>query len=249
MNMRIIKLTEGANRYLMKKTALASILVIFGISLFCPSAGAYPVSVGDYIYITSSGPLGGGGEIEVVNKANGFVFQSFCLERHEIVLQGSNNPYLVYDLSGSAMSGGGGAVDGKDELSGATKWLYYNYWTGELASDYGYDGVGRKTGQGALQLAIWYLEGETNKLQENDGEKNWDGRNFYNLAMKHSKEGESLPVVAMNIQGPYNAGDKIGEGQSMLVVVTPEPWTIILLGTGLISLAMIRRNRRLHQAE
>jgi hypothetical protein len=61
----------------MKKTALASILLILGISLFCTPAGAYPVNVGDYIYITSSGPLGGGGEIEVVNKANGFVFQSF----------------------------------------------------------------------------------------------------------------------------------------------------------------------------
>ena len=236
-------MTEGAFSILMKKTALASIVFIFGLSLFCSSADAYPVSVGDYIYITSSGPLGGGGEIEVVNRANGFVFQSFCLERHEIIIQGSDNPYLVYDLSGFAMSGGGGAVDGKDELSGATKWLYYNYWTGALAKEYGYDGVGRKTGQGALQLAIWYLEGETNKLQENDGEKNWDGRNFYDLAMKHSKEGESMPVVAMNILGPYNAEAKVGEGQSMLVVVTPEPSTILLLGTGLIGLATLRRKQ------
>jgi hypothetical protein len=192
------------------------------------------------IYITSSGPLGGGGEIAVVNQSNGFKFESFCLERQEIILQGSKNPYVVYDLSPYAMSGGGGAVDGKDELSGATKWLYYNYWTGVLASEYGYDGVSRKKGQGALQLAIWYLEGETGKLQENDGEKTWNGKYFYDLAIQHEKEGAFLPVYAMNIWGPYRQGAEMGEGQSMLVV-TPEPWTLILLGAGLVVLAGLKR--------
>jgi hypothetical protein len=173
------------------------------------------------------------------------VFQSFCLEREEIVLQGSNNPYLVYDLSSYAMSGGGGAVNGKDELSGATKWLYYNYWTGVLASQYDYDGVSKKKGQGALQLAIWYLEGETDSLKEKDGDgKTWDGRDFYNLAIQHEQDGALLPVYAMNIQGPYRKGAEVGEGQSMLVVVTPEPLTAILLGAGLLGLAMLRRNTK-----
>jgi hypothetical protein len=221
----------------MKKAAVIAILVTL---IFSSAAGAYPVSVGDMIYITSSGPLGGGGEIAVVNQSNGFKFESFCLERQEIILQGSKNPYVVYDLSPYAMSGGGGAVDGKDELSGATKWLYYNYWTGVLASEYGYDGVSRKKGQGALQLAIWYLEGETDKLQENDGERTWNGKYFYELAMQHEKEGAFLPVYAMNIWGPYRQGAEMGEGQSMLVV-TPEPWTLILLGAGLVVLAGLRR--------
>lgn len=223
----------------MKKAAVIAILVTF---IFSSAASAYPVSVGDTIYITSSGPLGGGGEIAVVNQSNGFKFESFCLERQEIILQGSKNPYVVYDLSPYAMSGGGGAVDGKDELSGATKWLYYNYWTGVLASEYGYDGVSRKKGQGALQLAIWYLEGETDKLQENDGERTWNGKYFYDLAIQHEKEGAYLPVYAMNIWGPYRQGAEMGEGQSILVV-TPEPWTLILLGAGLIVLAGLRRKR------
>lgn len=223
----------------MKKAAVIAILVTF---IFSSAASAYPVSVGDTIYITSSGPLGGGGEIAVVNQSNGFKFESFCLERQEIILQGSKNPYVVYDLSPYAMSGGGGAVDGKDELSGATKWLYYNYWTGVLASEYGYDGVSRKKGQGALQLAIWYLEGETDKLQENDGERTWNGKYFYDLAIQHEKEGAYLPVYAMNIWGPYRQGAEMGEGQSILVV-TPEPWTLLLLGAGLIVLAGLRRKR------
>jgi hypothetical protein len=222
----------------MKKAAVIAIIVTL---IFSSAAGAYPVSVGDTIYITSSGPLGGGGEIAVVNQSNGFKFESFCLERQEIILQGSKNPYVVYDLSPYAMSGGGGAVDGKDELSGATKWLYYNYWTGALASEYGYNGVGSKKGQGALQLAIWYLEGETDLLVEKDGGgKKWDGRDFYDLAMQHEKEGAFLPVYAMNIWGPYRAGAESGEGQSMLVV-TPEPWTLMLLGAGLVVLAGLRR--------
>ena len=222
----------------MKNGAVIAILATF---LFCSAAGAYPVSVGDTIYITSSGPLGGGGEIAVVNQTNGFRFESFCLEREEIILQGSKNPYVVYDLSPFAMSGGGGAVDGRDELSGGTKWLYYNYWTGVLATEYGYNGVGSKKGQGALQLAIWYLEGETDGLVEKDGGgKKWDGRYFYDLAMQHEKDGAFLPVYAMNIWGPYRQGAEMGEGQSMLVV-TPEPWTLMLLGAGLVGLAGLRR--------
>jgi hypothetical protein len=228
----------------MKKTLLVSILAIIGIFLLYPSAYAYPVSVGDYIYVASSGPFGGG-EIGVVNQTNGFKFESFCLEREEVVLQGSNNPYRVYDLSGYAMSGGGGAVNGKDELSGATKWLYYNFWTGVLAHEYGYDGFDKKKGPGALQLAIWYLEGETNSLKEKDGDgKRWDGTDFYNLAIKHETDGALLPVYAMNIQGPYKTGAEVGEGQSMLVVVTPEPLTAILLGAGLLGLAVLGRRER-----
>ena len=229
----------------MRKISLASILVLFGMTLFCSAAFAYPVSVGDYIHVSSSGPLGGGGEIRVVNRNNGFYWETFCLEREEIVLQTSRNPYLVYDISKYAYSGGGGAVGGRDELSGATKWLYYNYWTGVLSSQYGYDGVSKKKGQGALQLAIWYLEGETDSLTETDGDgKTWKGKYFYDLAVQHESDGALLPVYAMNIRGPYSkdATDKdIGEGQSMLVVVTPEPLTLLLLGLGLIGLSGIRR--------
>jgi hypothetical protein len=89
-------------------------------------------------------------------------FQTFCLEYSEEFY--TNTPYQ-YGISGAAISGGGASGGAHlvgsvwtDPVSVGTAWLYRQFATGVL-SGYNY-GAGRSTSAGALQDAIWYLEGE-----------------------------------------------------------------------------------------
>jgi len=174
-------------------------------------------------------------------------FQTFCIETSEYFYPGT-----TYDVSISqkAMYGSQPSAGG-DPISKGTAWLYSQFAAGTLvgldalnnavAYNYTY-GTGRVDSAGALQQAIWWLEGE------NGGADPGNGNVFRNAVL--SQFGDAATAKA-DANGAYNVralnlGDP-GTVQDQLVVV-PEPTTMIagallLLPFGASTLRILRRNR------
>jgi len=82
----------------MKRETLGILAFILGMVLVALPASAYPVSVGEKIKITATGPsrlYGNGGEFTVVNQAGTVTSKSFCLELNETISIG-----VLYRISG-----------------------------------------------------------------------------------------------------------------------------------------------------
>lgn len=159
-------------------------------------------------------------------------FQTFCIEEAEKIH--SNTPYNA-SLNSAAVEGG--VVGGSDPVSIGTAYLYYQFATGKLI-DYNYTGD-RAASAAALQNAIWYLEGE------NGGVKNnyvvlVEGLFTKNaVTYAYDNNNGAYPVYALNL---YNTAYPLA--QDILVVATPIPGALWLLGSGLLGLVAVRRRRK-----
>lgn len=203
--------------------------IILAMVLISSIANAYPVSVGEYIKVTAYSGTTGGGEFTVVSSGN-VTFQSFCLERDEYL--NPNTFYKIADISKTAVQGGINTNAG-DLLNPKTAYLFYHFAIGDLKADatHSYSKLDLVYGQDALQRAIWMLEDE---LAKDDSNK------FYALV----KDMNLTDIGAVRVINPvdenYSSTDPRYYKQSILVL-TPEPGTILILGLGLAGLAAIRR--------
>jgi len=178
-------------------------------------------------------------------------FQTFCVEFTEEFSPGTT---YQYGISSAAISGGGAAGGAHlvgstwmDPVSIGTAWLYRQFATGVL-SGYNY-GAGRGTSAGALQDAVWYLEGEQPTVGT--------GSFFVNLA--ETTLGMSLAGIEADANGLYgvsilNLGDISGNpefpNQDQLVLtpgyqattgdVADGGTTIAMLGGALLGLGLLR---------
>lgn len=200
----------------MKKLSIISVMVVIAAFMFIPIVNAYPISAGDTVYFSRGTGSGSGGEFNVYKFAGPILYQTFCLEKAEYLNFGS--PFYVNSISDRAINGGVGPVG--DPIAFETAWLYTQFINHTL---FGYT-YGDNSSANALQDAIWYFEGEGGS---------------YNAFAQLADAANPIDIGNVRVLNLKNASG--GNAQDVLIVVTPEPLSLLLLGAGLIGLAGLRR--------
>ena len=161
--------------------------------------------------------------------------ETFCLEYTENFIPGST---YNYKISGGAISGGPGAVDGTDIISVGTAHLYALFATGSLAGYEYTPGAGRSNSAGLLQNTFWWLENE-GSLAYNAA--NPFMKSVYDLFggetnARADYTGASVKVINIGSEPLYPRQDQL-----VYLGVPDGGMTLALLGLGLAGLATIKR--------
>lgn len=196
-----------------------TIIGVFAIaSVLALNAGTITLNTGPY-----SG-YNNGGEFTAITSDLG-TFQTFCIEKNEYFTPGATYNYSI--SSGAKNGGVSGAVNGIDNISIGTAWLYSQFRNGLLLN---YGGLNHKNEATALQDAIWWLEGEI-------GINRPGGLAGTYLSLADSAIGGN---ITRNSAGAYNVValniiDNYGNRQQDQLAIHPVPDT----GTSMCLAAMI----------
>lgn len=171
--------------------------------------------------------------------ANAEFFMTFCLELNRPLSFG-----IEYDaaIDTAAKAGGSGAVNGRDEISAETAYLYNAFRRGNLVTSFDYfsSAANRAPDGEALQDAIWALEAEIQVSSLSA-----KALAFYNEAINAVASGAWTGignVRALNLT-TIDAQGNLVDVQDVLTIIIPLPTTAGLAMLGIAGVTGFRRRR------
>lgn len=217
---------------------MRNVIAIITGALLISSASAYadPVQAGDIVQLrltntdnTAIARFGAGGPFRMDLPGVADDFLTFCLEYDEYFVPGEN--LKIGSISDQALRGGLN-TDSGDFISGTTAFLYTQFRSGAA----GY------TNGALLQEAIWLLE------QERSTASAAATALIAGAQQQMASIGWALDDIGnVRVANLYRGPDYATHAQDMLVMV-PEPGTLLLTGLGALVVGVRRRQRRTAEA-
>lgn len=233
------------------KRAFAVAITMIAIGLVeKESFAAADLKVGDTIRVYDREGSTGGGvfEIKPIGASLFDPFRTFCLQRSESI-DFSSKGFVVEGVRTHT-------VGGYDELDPRTAWLYTEYRKGTDGAlddlpgiyDYAFIGAGPEGTEysaNSLQRAIWYLEDEMSFSSLNTLAKKFVAA--ANTAVKNGWSGLGQVRVANLVYGSKRNGHKEGDRAQDVLILIPEPASIVfwMTSTAVMGLVVTARRRKL----